>query len=470
MRNLVFCILLSIVFSTKAQSIFTRTYGAPGSFNEGKSVGLTADSGYVIFGSTGGWGAVNGDMVLIKTDTAGIQEWAKIYGSNNTEQGISMKICADKGYIMAGNTNNSSDGNYDIYLVKADSIGEIIWTKTISGSNWDFCTEVIETADSSIYVLLNSNNIETYENIISIYKLDANGAELWNRNYSIGSGNKANAIISYNNDTLLFCGKSFNALTNSDDAFITMINSNGDNLWTYFYGDQRKDWANSMAKNPGGFIGVSANKLMDEGNRRPYFFSIDKTGTIQFNELQTGPQDIEAYNIQYNSTFNTYNIAIDYNDETYVSSGVWHFNLPFVYVCSGVIDGLGNSNPGEIAVNHDGGFTEVGTAYFLTPGQSSIFLMKMGAFCEKSNNNLLSIENPSKDEVIIYPNPANDVAILNESISEIISITSITGQSVPVLFEQQNISTKHLNNGTYFLNYKNNSNEFKTIKLLIFHP
>ena len=248
-----------------------------------------------------------------------------------------------------------------------------------------------------------------------------------------------------------------------------MISSNGDNLWTYFYGDQRKDWANSMAKNPGGFIGVSANKLMDEGNRRPNFFSIDKTGTIQFNELQTGPQDIEAHNIQYNSTFNSYNISIEYNDGTYVSSGIWHFNLPFVYVCSGVIDGLGDSQTGEVTVNFDGGFTGVGTAYFLTPGQSSIFLMKMGAFCERSIN-LLSIENPIKNEVIVYPNPANDVVKLNESVSEIISITSITGQSVPVIFNQENISTKHLNNGTYFLNYKNNSNQIKTIRLLIFHP
>jgi hypothetical protein len=241
-----------------------------------------------------------------------------------------------------------------------------------------------------------------------------------------------------------------------------MINSNGDNLWTYFYGDQRKDWANSMAKNPGGFIGVSANKLMDEGNRRPNFFSIDKTGTVQFNELQTGPQDIEAHYIQYNSTFNSYNISIEYNDETYVSSGIWHFNLPFVYVCSGVIDGLGDSQTGEVTVNYDGGFTGVGTAYFLTPGQSSIFLMKMTPFCERSNNNLLSIENSGKDEIIIYPNPANDVVILNESISEIVSITSVAGQAVPLIFDQKNISTKHLNNGTYFLSYKN-----KSLSLLI---
>lgn len=469
MRYLIVSILLSCAFNVAAQSIFTRTYGAPGSYNEGKSLGLTSDSGYVIFGSTGGWGAVNGDMVLIKTDSAGIQQWARIYGTNNSEQGISMKICADKGYILAGNTNNSEDGNYDVYLVKTDSLGTTIWAKTIGGSNWDFCSEIIETTDG-FYLLTNTTNITTNENSITIYKLDVNGNEIWTRNYTIGSGNKANAIISYNSDTLLFCGKSFNELTNSEDAFITMINSTGDNLWTYFYGDERKEWANSIVKNPAGFIGVSANKLMIEGNRRPYFFSIDVTGTVQFNELQTGPQDIEVSNIKYNSTFNSYNIALEFNDETYVSSGMYHFGLPFFYVCSNVLDGLGNSKTGEIVVNYDGGFTGVGTAFFLTPGQSSIFLMRMGSFCEKSNNNLLNIGNINENKIIIFPNPANDLLQLDDSIAEVISITTITGQLVPVILNQQNISTAHLSNGTYFLSYKNNFNQLNNIKFLIFHP
>jgi hypothetical protein len=462
--------LLSFVYSAEAQSIFTRTYGAPGSFNEGKSIGLTSDSGYVIFGSTGGWGAVNGDMVLIKTDSSGIQQWAKIYGTDNTEQGISMKICADKGYILAGNTNNSADGNYDVYIVKTDSLGEIIWTKTIGSSNWDFCSEVIENTDGSIYVLMNSNNVDTYENNINIYKLESNGAELWNLSYSIGAENKANAIISYNTDTLLFCGKSFNELTNSEDAFVTMINSNGDNLWTYFYGDERKEWANSMAKNPAGFIGVSANKLMIEGNRRPYFFSIDKTGTIQYNELQPGPQDIEVSNIKYNSSFNSYNIALEYDDELYNSSGIYHFGLSFFYVCSNVIDGLGNSKTGEIVVNYDGGFTGVGTAFFLTPGQSSIFVMRMGSFCEKSNNNLLSIEDSKEDKVIVYPNPANNLLKLNNAVNRIISLTNITGQAVPIIVNQQELSTSNLPNGIYFLSYQDNFNHIKTVKFMIFHP
>jgi hypothetical protein len=465
-----FCMLLSFVYSAEAQSIFTRTYGAPGSFNEGKSIGLTSDSGYVIFGSTGGWGAVNGDMVLIKTDSSGIQQWAKIYGTDNTEQGISMKICADKGYILAGNTNNSADGNYDVYIVKTDSLGEIIWTKTIGSSNWDFCSEVIENTDGSIYVLMNSNNVDTYENNINIYKLESNGAELWNLSYSIGAENKANAIISYNTDTLLFCGKSFNELTNSEDAFVTMINSNGDNLWTYFYGDERKEWANSMAKNPAGFIGVSANKLMIEGNRRPYFFSIDKTGTIQYNELQPGPQDIEVSNIKYNSSFNSYNIALEYDDELYNSSGIYHFGLSFFYVCSNVIDGLGNSKTGEIVVNYDGGFTGVGTAFFLTPGQSSIFVMRMGSFCEKSNNNLLSIEDSKEDKVIVYPNPANNLLKLNNAVNRIISLTNITGQAVPIIVNQQELSTSNLPNGIYFLSYQDNFNHIKTVKFMIFHP
>jgi hypothetical protein len=470
-RFLIIYILSIIVFKIDAQSVFTRTYGAPGSFNEGKSLAITSDSGFALFGSTGGWGAINGDMVLIKTDSLGNQQWAKIYGTNNTEQGISMKISRDSGFVLAGNTNNNQNGDYDIYLVKTDSLGETIWSKNIGDFNWNLCAEVIENENGEFYILSNKNNIESNSKTISVDKLTSLGDEIWSRDYFIGNENEANSIILLNNDSLLFCGKSFNPITNSEDAFISMINSNGDSIWTNFYGDERKEWATSLVKNQSGYIGVSANRLMTEGNRRPFFFSIDANGTVQYNELQTGPQDIEVGDIQYNTIFNSYNIALELNDGTYQSAGIYHFGLPFFYVCSNVIDGLGNSNAGEIVVNYDGGFAEIGTAFFLLPGQSSIFLMRMGAFCEKSNNNLLGIEEKEEISEKIYPNPSNDKLFINDlDLKKIISINDIAGKSV--LFESNNqfINTEKIENGTYFLTFLTNKNHLITIKFLVIHP
>ena len=58
-------------FSLQAQTLFTRTYGAFGEFNTSHSVAQSLDGNYLFLGSTGGWGAINGDIALVKTDTLG---------------------------------------------------------------------------------------------------------------------------------------------------------------------------------------------------------------------------------------------------------------------------------------------------------------------------------------------------------------------------------------------------------------
>jgi hypothetical protein len=68
-------------FSSKAQTLFTRTYGAFGEFNRSHSVAQSFDGNYLFLGSTGGWGAINGDIALVKTDTLGNIIWTKLYGN-----------------------------------------------------------------------------------------------------------------------------------------------------------------------------------------------------------------------------------------------------------------------------------------------------------------------------------------------------------------------------------------------------
>ena len=66
---------------------FTNTYGAFGLFNDAADLAVDSESNVFICGSTGGWGAINGDMTVIKTDSSGIQLWAKVYGDSTTQMG-----------------------------------------------------------------------------------------------------------------------------------------------------------------------------------------------------------------------------------------------------------------------------------------------------------------------------------------------------------------------------------------------
>jgi len=69
----------------------------------------------------------------------------RCYGGPETDIGYSVAQTADRGYIIAGRSGSFGAGSYDVYLVKTDSLGDTLWTKTYGGSDWDSGLSVTPT-------------------------------------------------------------------------------------------------------------------------------------------------------------------------------------------------------------------------------------------------------------------------------------------------------------------------------------
>src|SRR5436190_14999128 len=70
----------------------------------------------------------------------------KIYGSSTGEECESSALTSDGGLIMAGITDNSLIGR-SVAVVKTDSLGDTLWTKTYSGLEDLYCTGIVQTTD-----------------------------------------------------------------------------------------------------------------------------------------------------------------------------------------------------------------------------------------------------------------------------------------------------------------------------------
>jgi hypothetical protein len=82
-------------------TLWTRTYG--GFENDyANSIQLAQNGGYVIIGSTASFGAVTGDMYLIKIDSSGDTLWTLIYEETDGETGSDIDLTYDGGYIITG--------------------------------------------------------------------------------------------------------------------------------------------------------------------------------------------------------------------------------------------------------------------------------------------------------------------------------------------------------------------------------
>ena len=145
-------LILSIVILMKiqlanAQITFQKTYGGMGfdRAGQGNSLQQTTDGGYIVVGTTSSFGVGIKDVYLIKTDSTGDTLWTKTFGGMAVDQGFAVSQTTDGGYILAGSAYDSGFGVWNNYLIKTDAIGDTIWTKTIGGVlSHNFASSVVQ--------------------------------------------------------------------------------------------------------------------------------------------------------------------------------------------------------------------------------------------------------------------------------------------------------------------------------------
>jgi hypothetical protein len=104
-------------------SLWTRTYGGV-SLDWSMAVEQNPDSGFIVAGATGSFGAGVLDVYLIKTNAAGDSLWTRTYGGAEADKGFLMQRTADGGYIVVGVTGSYGAGGEDVYLIKTNSQGD----------------------------------------------------------------------------------------------------------------------------------------------------------------------------------------------------------------------------------------------------------------------------------------------------------------------------------------------------------
>ena len=112
----------------RAQTTFQKNYGTVNA-DACTDFVITADSGYAAVGYNMNIGAGSQDVSLIKTDKSGVIQWARNYGGVNQETASSVALTQDGGYILCGYTNSYGAGFDDIYVIRTDSVGGVVWTK-----------------------------------------------------------------------------------------------------------------------------------------------------------------------------------------------------------------------------------------------------------------------------------------------------------------------------------------------------
>jgi len=172
----------------------------------------TADGGYLVAGlSTSNDGDVTDnhgscDFWVVKLDSSGSLIWQKSLGGTGADSAYHFQQVPDGGYILTGGTQSNdgnvegNHGNYDYWVVKLDSAGNLLWQKCLGGSSDEYASGIQQTRDGGYIVTgrTQSNDGEVSDNHGNqdywVVKLDHAGTILWQKCLGGSNADSAESI------------------------------------------------------------------------------------------------------------------------------------------------------------------------------------------------------------------------------------------------------------------------------------
>ncbi len=234
--------------------------------------GFTGSYSGQVVGNHGG-----GDIWTIKISSSGAIQWSKCYGGLHEDWATSIQQASDGGYITTGWTDsNDGDvsglhGGYDFWVVKTRSNGSIQWQKCYGGSYWDKGESIIQLSDNGYIV---AGSTKSYNGDVTsnhgkedywIVRLDSLGNILWEKSYGGSDEDIPHCIIHTNDGGYMIAGTSNSYdgdITNhyyNLDFWLVKINSSGTIEWQHSYGGFAYDYAYSIQQTTDGAYFVAGH-------------------------------------------------------------------------------------------------------------------------------------------------------------------------------------------------------------------
>jgi hypothetical protein len=244
-------------------TLWTKTYGGTG-WEGASAVRQTSDGGYIVGGFTNSFGHGADDFWLLKTDPQGDTVWTRTYGGPSGDDGRSVRQMSDGGYIMTGYTISDGFFDYDLFLVRTDSIGDTLWTRTYGDSGWQEGYDALETADSGFVVIGLTESSQTDLDAWML-RIDSSGDTLWTRSIGGTFGDGPTSFIETADGHYLIVGWTYSCGGNRE-AYLIKTDAFGDTLWTGHYGGAEDEEAHFIAQtSDGGYVIVGETDSFGAG-------------------------------------------------------------------------------------------------------------------------------------------------------------------------------------------------------------
>jgi hypothetical protein len=199
----------------------------------------TSDYGYALAGYSVSFSAGGSDFWLVKTNANGDSLWSRRYGGSGNEECEQVLQTSDGGYVLAGFTTSFGSGWRDYWIVKTNSVGDSLWSRTYGGINYETATQIALTPDGGYLLSGHAAGSGGVNKNIWLVKTDSAGNLQWSRLIGTGTEELSFSLQSDLSGGYVIAG--VQGPSGSENGWLVRINENGDSLWSQTYGGGAPD-------------------------------------------------------------------------------------------------------------------------------------------------------------------------------------------------------------------------------------
>jgi hypothetical protein len=466
------------------------------------------DSATLTFGTTILTNAGSSNIFIVKYDGNGNVLWATHYGGSSNDYAVSVAANTTGNVFITGYFNSptlafgatilNNVSNHDIFVVKFDGNGNVLWAKSNGGTAGDYGQSIATDGSGNAYItgyfispaltfgittLNNTGNsdffIAKYDGSGNILWATSNGGSATDAGDCIAADASGNVYVTgyFNSPTYTF-GTTILTNAGSYDIFTVKYDANGNLIWATSNGGSSLE----------GGDGIAANDLGNVYTTGYFYSSALSFGSTDLTNAGGYDIFVAKFGICIAATFSQ-SIAIcpgqsiTVGANTYFSSGTYIDTLVVGNACDSIVTTYLTIRPTydttQNVIINQGDTLFVGNNFYTIQGSYADTLVAMNGCDSIINTNLTVLmgvgEFPDQHDLLIYPNPAHGMLNIsftgNDEEIDRITINNLFGQEVFSLMQpypknkfQVDISNHPA--GIYFI-HVNQNNKIKTCKLII---
>jgi hypothetical protein len=419
-------ILFAIISQAISQITFEKTYGGSG-VEWGNQIVNTDNGDFIIAGYTTSFPEGNfqwnQDAWILRVNSSGDTIWTRRYGTSGNDMALSI-IKSNSSFIITGYKYTSLIKKRDAWIIKIDSNGDTIWTKSYGGNKKDAGESIAPTDDGGYIVVGETQSFGPGDYDIWILRLNADGDTVWTRTYDNGNrkDDLGKSIVPLRNNKFLISANTnfiLSPIRPISDVWFLLIDINGDTLITNRYDSSLTDYIYSFsATSDGGAIAAGTTDLIDLNPAEDlWIVKLDSLCNISWSKIYGNY-----------GKFDGGRSAIQTMDGGYIVTGYTQSSGPeFDNLWLLKLDSHGdtlwtkvfgyNENDGGLSIlqTDDKGYIVTGYTGFVSwplnaiPGNSDVYLIKTNPKGQIATgiNDKIDRHIISENKLSAYPNPFN---------------------------------------------------------------